>query len=50
MATQKRPAHSGFEAPTIGVVYPKGSTIKRMPDGTVKVIKPKAKKTGSKKK
>lgn len=38
------PKHSGFEAPTKGTVYPKGSTIKKRKDGTVYVAPPKKKK------
>lgn len=31
---------SGFAAPTVGIVHPKGSTLKRNEDGTVTVIPP----------
>ncbi len=33
--------HSGFEGPTIGIVHPKGSKVKRNPDGTISIIHPK---------
>ena len=39
---------TGFAAPTIGVLHPKGSTIRKNADGTVSVIPPK--KSGSSKK
>ena len=42
--------HSGFEAPAIGTVYPKESTIKRNKDGTITVIPPRSVKKPSKKK
>ena len=38
--------NSGFDAPTIGKVYPKGTRIKRNPDGTATLIPPK--KSGKK--
>lgn len=31
---------SGFAAPTIGIVHPKGSALKRNEDGTVTVVPP----------
>lgn len=34
---------SGFNAPTIGTRYPKGSKIKKNADGTVSVVTPKSK-------
>ena len=37
---QRRPKGSGFEAPTIGTIFPKGSTIRKNPDGTVSIIPP----------
>ena len=37
------PKHSGFEAPTVGVVHSKGSKIKRNKDGTISVVQPKSK-------
>ena len=46
-----RPAHCGFEAePPVGTgtVYPKGTTFKRNPNGTVTPVIPK--KSASKKK
>lgn len=36
-----RPAHSGFEAPVVGELHPKGTTIKRNPDGTITLVPPK---------
>ena len=39
----KRPKHSGFEAPCIGEVHPKGTTIKTNPDGTISLILPETK-------
>ncbi|MCR5251878.1 MAG: hypothetical protein K6E50_14860 [Lachnospiraceae bacterium] len=44
---KKRPAHSAFEGPTIGTVYPKGSILKELPDGHVTIVVPE--KTGKKK-
>ena len=48
MTTKK----SGYNAPTIGEVHPKGSKIKQNPDGTITIVPPKkqGKQTGSKKK
>lgn len=46
MATTKKtsnPKHSGFEAPAFGGAYPKGTKFKRMPNGVLKPILPKAK-------
>ena len=40
--------HSGFEAPTIGTVHPKGSVIKKNPDGTIRIVEPKKKTSGKK--
>lgn len=40
---------TGFAAPTIGKIWPKGSTIRKNPNGTVTVVPPK-KKTDTKKK
>lgn len=40
---KSRPAHSGFEGPTIGVAYPKGTKFKNNPDGTRTPIYPKTK-------
>ena len=37
---QRRPKGSGFEAPTIGTIFPKGSTIRKNSDGTVSIIPP----------
>lgn len=41
MATKTR--KSGFDAPTIGTVMPKGTTFRRRPDGTMEAIIPKKK-------
>ena len=38
MATKKNPKHSGFEAPAIGKVYPKGTKFKKNPDGTISPV------------
>lgn len=35
--------HSGFEAPTIGILVPDGTTWKKNPDGTMTPIYPKKK-------
>lgn len=35
---------TGFAAPTIGTIHPKGSTIKKNPDGTITIVHPKEKK------
>ncbi len=40
---------TGFGAPTIGTIYPKGTTVKINPDGTGVIVPPK-KKTDKKKK
>ena len=37
------PKHSGFEAPTYGIAYPKGTKFKEMPDGTIKPVEYKDK-------
>ncbi len=42
MATQTKKC--SFNGPCIGTVHPKGSRIKKNPDGTVTVIEPKKKK------
>lgn len=34
------PKHSGFEAPTYGIVYPKGTKFRIMSDGIMKPIIP----------
>ena len=39
----KRPKHSGFEAPCIGEVLPKGTTYRTNPDGTISLILPETK-------
>ena len=36
-----RKEESGFNAPMIGTVHPKGSTIRKNPDGTVTIVPPK---------
>lgn len=35
-----RNKHSAFEGPTIGQLYPKGTTFKKNPNGTVTPILP----------
>lgn len=42
--------NSGFDAPTIGKVVPKGTKWKKNPDGTVSPIYPKDKPKKDKKK
>lgn len=42
MAESKK-SGTGFSAPTIGTKYPKGSKIKKNPDGTITVVTPKKK-------
>ena len=32
---------TGFACPTIGIVHPKGSTIKKNADGTITIVPPK---------
>ena len=41
MATQKK---SGFDVPAFGNLYPKGTTVKRNPDGTITLEAPKGTK------
>ncbi len=31
---------TGFSAPTIGTILPKGSTFKKNPDGTITIVPP----------
>ena len=38
---QTKPAHSGFDAPVYGKVWPKGTTVKQNADGTVTLVPPK---------
>ena len=35
--------NSGFDAPTYGTMSPKGTKIKKNPDGTITLIEPKKK-------
>lgn len=35
---------NGFNAPCIGTVHPKGSKVKKNPDGTITIVEPKKKK------
>ena len=44
MASKKTPKKSGFNAPTIGTVHPKGSKIVQLPNGRIKIVEPKKKK------
>lgn len=39
-----KPMYSGFDCPVIGELHPKGTTVKRNPDGTITLVPPKAKK------
>jgi len=41
MATKRK---SGFDAPVIGQVMPKGTKYKKGPDGKLIIVKPKKKK------
>lgn len=41
--------HSGFDAPVYGVRHPKGTKVKKNPDGTVTLIPPKKKDDKKKK-
>ena len=34
------PKHSGFEAPAIGIVMPKGTRFKKLPNGRITAILP----------
>lgn len=43
MATKTK-KRSGFDVPTYGVSYAKGTKIKKNPDGTVSLEEPKKKK------
>ena len=38
---ENRPKHSGFEAPTYGVIVPEGTKWIKNPDGTLTPIYPK---------
>lgn len=44
MMPTKKTKKSGFDGQTIGKVHPKGSKIKKNPDGTITVVEPKKKK------
>lgn len=44
MTNNTKKKHSSFEAPVYGERLPKGTTLRRNPDGTVTPIKPKKKK------
>ena len=48
MATKskKTPKHSGFEAPEYGTVAPNGAKMKKLPNGRITFVAPKAKKGG----
>lgn len=37
---ETRPRHSAFEAPIYGIVHPKGTKIRRLPDGLIELIEP----------
>ncbi len=47
--TKKELRGSGFDCPAIGTVHPKGTKIKRNPNGTITLILPKKKTTPKKK-
>lgn len=49
MATKSR-KRSGFDAPTYGTLCPKGTKIKKNPDGTITLVEPDEKKKKSSKK
>lgn len=36
--------HSGFDVPAFGEMYPKGTTVKHNPDGTITLVPPKGQK------
>ena len=44
MADKKKKKGTGLQAPAIGSISPKGSTIKRDKNGRITVIPPKKKK------
>ena len=48
-ATNKK-RRSGFDAPAIGTIYPKGSKIVKMPNGRIKIVPPCAEKDNKEKK
>lgn len=48
MATTRR--RSGFDVPTYGIAYAKGTKIKKNPDGTITLIEPNEKKKKTTKK
>lgn len=48
--TAKTKRKSGFDVPTYGTMYPKGTKIKKNPDGTITLIEPNEKKKKSTKK
>lgn len=35
---------SGFDAPVYGTIAPKGSTIKKLPNGRIQIVEPKKEK------
>ena len=45
MATKKTNKNkgTGFAGPAIGTVHPKGSTVRRLPNGRIEIVEPKAK-------
>lgn len=44
MNTKKNSKRSGFDAPTYGTLHPRGTKIKKNPDGTITLVEPKKKK------
>ena len=39
-----RPRHSAFEAPIYGTIHPKGTKVRRLPDGLIELIEPEDRK------
>ena len=50
MSTAKNSRKSGFNVPTYGTLHPKGTKIKKNPDGTITLVEPDEKKKKSTKK
>jgi len=44
MATKKTSKKSGLNAPTVGTVQPKGTTVKKLPNGRIVLVPPEKKK------
>ena len=43
MAEKKKTKKSGFSAPVYGTVHPKGSTVRKLPNGRIEIVEPKKK-------